>query len=282
MNAFVTNGKKLNKFDVVIETVLYIIALFILFPILNIFLSSFKSPIQLYDFFAWPDFTYFENYKQLFSQVNVPRSFAISVFITVTSVILNVIFTSMAGYVIGRAKSGFFHGLYYYFMLGLIVPATGTMVIKYKMGVDMHLINTMPFLILLYLSGPAYQLMLYVGFMRTIPIELEESASIDGCNLYSMFIKIIFPLLLPATGTVIATTVFWYWNDFNTPLIFYSGGKGTDTLIMGIYKFQLATGGVNMGPVFALIVFSITPIIIVFAWAQKYLLKGLVVGAVKG
>ena len=277
-----SSHKKATKADVVIEVLLWIVGIIVLFPILNVFLSSFKSADQLYDFFAIPSLTYLDNYKQLFSQVNVPRSFMISVLITVSSVFFNVLFTSMAGYVIGRSKKGFFQKLYYYFMLGLIVPTTGTMAIKYKMAVDMHLINTIPFLILLYISGPAYQLMLYVGYIKSIPRELEEAAKIDGCGYFSIFSKVVFPLMRPATGTIIATTLFWYWNDFSTPLIFLSGSKNTDTLIMGIYKFQLTMGGVNMGPVFALVVISTIPAILAFSFAQKHLLNGLVVGSLKG
>lgn len=278
----ITARKKRKKADIIIEIILYIIVAIMLFPILNIFLSSFKTSGQMYDFFSWPNFTYLDNYIQLFKQVNVPRSFCLSVFITVVSVTLNVLFASMAGYVIGRAKRGFFQKIYYYFMLGLIVPAVGTMAIKYRMAVDMHLINTVTFLILLYISGPAYQLMLYVGYINSIPRELEEAARIDGCGFYTTFTKIIFPLMRPATGTVVATTMFWYWNDFSNPLIYLSGRKATDTLIMGIYKFQLVQGGLNMGPVFALIVFATVPAILAFAFAQKSLLEGLVIGSVKG
>lgn len=274
--------RKRKKSDIVIEVILYILMVFMLFPILNMFLSSFKTSEQMYDFFAWPDFGYLDNYIQLFKQVNVPRSFCLSVFITAVSVALNVLFASMAGYVIGRAKKGFFQKIYYYFMLGLIVPAVGTMAIKYQMAVDMHLINTVTFLILLYISGPAYQLMLYVGYVKSIPLELEEAARIDGCGFYTTFTKIVLPLMRPATGTVIATTMFWYWNDFSNPLIYLSGRSETDTLIMGIYKFQLVQGGLNMGPVFALIVISTIPAILAFAFAQKNLLEGVVLGSVKG
>lgn len=279
----IRQNRHVKKSDIFIETVLYIIVLFFLFPIFNIFLSSFKTKIDIYNFFAMPNLTYWENYLELFRKVSVFKSFALTLFITAAAIAINILFSSMAGFVISRAKKGFFKGIYFYFMLGIIVPTQSSMAILYKLGVNLHIINTVFFLIILYVCSPAYQIMLYTGFMKTIPVELEESASIDGCNIYSMFIRIIFPLLLPATGTLIITTVFWYWNDFQTPLIYYSGGGGkTDTLIMGIYRFSVSKGGIDMGPVFALVSVTVAPVIAAFIFGQKYMLNGLVVGAIKG
>jgi raffinose/stachyose/melibiose transport system permease protein len=272
-----------KKLDIFIEAVLYIIVLFFLFPIINIFISSFKTKNDVYNFFVLPDFTYWGNYLELFRKVSVLKGFALTLFITAVAITINILFASMAGFVLGRAKKGFFKSIYFYFMLGLIVPTQSSMAILYKLGVNLHIINTVFFLIILYVCSPAYQIMLYTGFMKTIPIELEESASIDGCNMYSTFIRIIFPLLMPATGTLIITTVFWYWNDFQTPLIYYSGGGGkTDTLIMGIYRFSVSKGGIDMGPVFALVSITVAPVIAAFIFGQKYMLNGLVVGAIKG
>ena len=188
----------------------------------------------------------------------------------------------MAGYAICRSKEKSIRLLFFYFVFGLIIPFQSSMIITYKLGIALHLINTRTFLILQYIAGGcAYAIMLYAGFTKNIPRELEEAASIDGYGAYRTFFKIVFPLLKPATLTLATITVFWYWNDFSGPLI-YLNDKAKSTIMYSIFLFQLDQRSTEVGPVYTLCFLSIIPVFLFFIVAQKYLVEGLVAGAVKG
>jgi len=122
---------------------------------------------------------------------------------------------------------------------------------------------------------------LYSAFTKSIPRELEESAAIDGCGRFRMFWVIIFPLLLPATGTFVITNVFGLWNDFITPQIFLNSPEKM-TLMPQIVQFMFNLQSINLGPVFALGTLAVLPLIVLFMFTQKYMLKGLVIGSIKG
>lgn len=264
-----------------IDVTLYLIALFVLFPFIDLFLTTFKDKFHVYDAFYWPDFTYLRNYIYVFKYVNVPAAFGNTIIICASTLALIVIFGSMAGYMISRSKERFFKLVYGLFAAGLIIPTQTAMIVIYKLGVYIHLINTIPFLVLIYASGSAaFASLIYAGFTKNIPKEMEEAATIDGCGIYKTFFRIIFPLLMPATGTVLVTTIFWFWNDFSGPLI-YLNGK-TQTIIMAIFTFSMQNQATDWGPVFTLCFIASLPIILFFLFTQKYLIKGLVAGAIKG
>ena len=266
---------------IILAVILWFLAILTLLPFIDLFLSTFKDRLHLYEFFYWPDFTYTRNYAEAFTKTNIFASLGNSVLISGLTLLFNVIFGAMAGYMISRAKERFFKLIYVLFVAGLIVPTQTAMMIVYKMGASTHLINTIPFLIMIYVAGGApFATLIYAGFTKNIPREIEESATIDGCGMYGTFSRIIFPLLLPATGTVIVTTVFGYWNDFIGPLI-YLNGK-TETIIMSIFKFSILKRSTDWGPVFALCFIASLPMIILFLFVQKHLLAGLVSGAIKG
>jgi len=144
-------------------------------------------------------------------------------------------------------------------------------------------------LILVYLGGNvAYSSLIYFAFTKSIPLEMEESAVIDGSGRFSTFFHIIFPLLLPATGTIIVTEIFWYWNDIQGPLIYLGAGMGNvpKTLMMMILNFKVAAAGSftyhQWAPISALCLISCLPMVFFFLFTQKYLIRGLVIGAIKG
>jgi raffinose/stachyose/melibiose transport system permease protein len=194
----------------------------------------------------------------------------------------------MSGYIVSRATKGIIKNFYWIFVITMIVPYQSGMVILYNLGVNLRLINTVPYLILIYLGGNvSYSSLIYYAFTKSIPKEMEESAIMDGCSKFTVFYKIIFPLLLPATGTIIATEVFWYWNDMQGPLIYLGAGigKAPKTLMLFINNFRVNIGSYSYqlyAPISALCLLSCIPMIVFFLCTQKYLLKGLVVGAIKG
>ena len=146
----------------------------------------------------------------------------------------------------------------------------------------MHLINTRTLLVILYTAAQIpFATFLYAAFTKGIPRELEESAYMDGYGRFRTFWRIIFPLLLPATGTFVITNVFGIWNDFITPLIFLNDPDKL-TLMPQIVQFMFNNTSIAFGPVFAVSVLAVLPLIVLFLFTQKYMLRGLVVGSVKG
>lgn len=263
------------------------VALVFTAPFIVLVLTTFKDEDHVFDPFAMPDFTRFDNYRVVFASPTFYTALLNTIMICAITLIVAVAVSSMAGYVVSRSKERFFKWMYFVFVFALIIPAQTNMVVFYKMGTSLHMMNTIPFLILIYLSGNvAYTSMIYAGFTKTIPRQLEEAAAIDGCGKLGTFIRIVFPLLMPATATVFVVEVFWYWNDFQGPLIYLSNGK-VPTLMLEIYNFRSYVGTLSYsvtswGPVSAICVVATIPILLFFLFTQKYLIKGLTVGAVKG
>jgi raffinose/stachyose/melibiose transport system permease protein len=267
---------------VLVEVILFLMAAIIMIPLLLLFLTTFKEASQIHNPFSQPDFTNLYNYLRAFERVNVPLAFFNSLVITVATIAINILISSLAGYAISRSKDRFVPKLYFYFVMGMIIPFQASMVVTYKLGASMHLLDTRLFLILQYVAGGcAYAIMIYTGFMKAIPKDLDEAASIDGSGLFHTFFSIIFPLLKPASLTLASITCFWYWNDFAGPLI-YLNGKGKETIQYSLFLFQNDQRSVELGPIYALTFIAIFPMLIFFFFAQKYLVGGLVAGAVKG
>ena len=278
----ITRKRKAGAFGrIALNIFLYLMAVVVLLPFIDLFLTTFKDKFHIYDAFYWPDFSYIRNYQYVFKYVDVAAAFGNTILICAATEGLIVLFGSMAGYMISRSKEKFFKFIYLVFVAGLIIPSQSGMIVIYKIGVFLNMINKIPFLVMIYVSGSAaFASLIYAGFTKGIPKEMEESATIDGCGIYRTFFKIVFPLLTPATGTVMVTTVFWFWNDFFGPLI-YLNGK-TQTIIMSIFNFSMANRATDWGPVFTLCFIASLPVIVFFLFTQKYLIRGLVAGAVKG
>ncbi|MFC5402547.1 carbohydrate ABC transporter permease [Cohnella soli] len=270
-----------------LTAIMFVAALVFVIPFAILIVTSFKEEKDIFDPFTVPDFTRFDNYRMVFASPSFLSSLLTTVGICAVTLLLAIVFSSMAGYVVSRSTERVFKAMYFVFVFSLIIPAQTNMVMLYKMGTAMHLINTVPYLIVLYLSGNvAYTSLIYAGFTKTIPRQLEEAAAIDGCGKFAIFARIIFPLLMPATATVFVVEVFWYWNDFQGPLIYLNNGK-VQTLMLEIYNFKAIIGTstyrmTSWGPVSAICVVATIPILVFFLFTQKHLLKGLAVGAVKG
>lgn len=262
---------------------IYVLAVLWLYPFFLLFTATFRTSKNLFDFMTLPDFLYFENYINVFKRVNIIRPFLMSLILTVSTMAVTIAFASMAGYSLGRSKEKTFSYIYLLFASGLIIPAQSSMIPIYKLGVWTGLIGTIPFMVLIYVSGlAAYAALIYAGFTKNIPKELEEAAIIDGCGPFMVYIRIIFPLLLPATGTILATTTFWVWNDFQGPLIYLNNEKYY-TLVMMTFKFQNQySRTTEWGSVFVFALIVSLPMIVFFLFIQKHTLKGLVIGAIKG
>ena len=277
-----TEGKTTSVSNLAIEIFLFLVAIVILYPIYFLYAGSFKEPRIFYDPFAFPTGFYTDYYRIVFERVDVLSGFMNTLIVLVISLIGIVLIGSLAGYAIARVKTWFFKFLYFFFLSGMIVPLQATMVTIFKMGVSMHLIDTRFFLTLLYMKGSiALTTFVYTGFMKSIPQEIEESAYIDGAGPLQTFFRIVFPLLLPATGTILILYSTSIYNDFFTPLIYLRNADKL-TLMPQIVQFYANKFDMNYGPVFAMSSMAVLPLIIAFIFAQKYMIRGLVSGSLKG
>lgn len=221
----------------------------------------------------------FRNYVQAFIELDFIRSFLNSLLITASSTLLIVVFASMAAWMLVRTKSRFSTFLFFFFAAAMLIPFQSVMLPLINLMGKLGLLNPVG-IVLMYLGfGSSLSIMLYHGFIKSIPVELEEAAIIDGCNMFQVFWHIIFPLLKPITVTVCILNTMWIWNDFLLPqLVINRPGWHTIPLKMfyffGQYskRWDLALAG---------LVIAMTPIILFYFAAQKHIVKGVIQGSIK-
>ncbi len=219
-------------------------------------------------------------YRRALESINFLSSLKNSFVITLTSVAVIIVFGSMAAYAITRRKNRLTKALFFYFLVGFMVPVQTTLIPLFRLISAMNLHNSVFGMIVLYSSWCNFALFMYQGFISGVPLELEQAAMIDGCNLWQMFWRIVFPLLKPITTTIIIFDVMWIWNDFMLPYLFISSSKNF-TLIMEVYKGvgQFAN---NWTVMLCTMVLVLLPIVIFYILMQKHIIAGITSGAVKG
>ena len=234
-----------------------------------------KAPLSL------PEQITFQNFVEAYQSSNMLELYKNSIFITVSSVTLLILLTSMAAYIIARRKGKVYQGLYVFSLAGIMIPPVVTLIPSIKTLSTLHLLYTMPGLLLFY-AGTYFSttIFLYVGFIKTIPASLDESAFMDGANPFTTFFRIIFPLVKPCTATAVIFLGMWIWNDFLNPM-YILGFRGGKTITTGIYNAIGAyTSMWNL--VFANVMLASLPIILLYLSMQKLFMQGLTSGAVKG
>ena len=274
-------GKKSN---IVIYILLVILAVIFLAPIFIILFNSFKGKLYISDApFKLPTaetFVGVQNYIDGLSKTGFLSAFGRSIFITFFSTIVIVLFTSMTGWYITRAKNKVSTALYFIFVFSMIVPFQMVMFTMSKVANMLSLDNPIG-LIVLYLGfGAGLSIFMFSGFVKSIPIDIEEAALIDGCNPIKTFFLIVLPLLKPICITVAILNVMWIWNDYLLPsLVLKSDYK---TIPMAVQYLRGGYGAIDMGAMMAVLVLAIIPIIIFYLTCQKYIIEGVAAGAVKG
>ena len=261
--------------------VLVTVLVFII-PFYFMFVNSIKSKKEANQLsIAWPSEIHFENYIEVLTKSNgqLITAFKNSAILTVCSVALLCLFGAMAGYVIQRRNDSKMKLIQSIIMLGLMIPASILPTIHLLQ--KLHLYKTMLGMILVEVALQLpFTIMLYRGYMASIPVELEESAKIDGCNSWQIFTKIIFPLLKPINATVIILDAVTIFNDFTNPLYFLPGAKNaTVQLTLYNYKGQFAS---SYNLLFADIILITVPMLILFLIFNKKIVAGMVAGSVKG
>ncbi len=270
----------------VIFVVLCIVAVAILYPLLFILNNSFKGKFYISsDPFSLPTgetFAGTTNYVNGLIKTGLLNAIGWSFFITIISVVLLILFTSMTAYYITRVKSVYATVLYYMFVFSMIVPFQMVMFTMTSLADKFHLRSPLGMCVLYLGFGAGLSVFMFSGFIKSIPLEIEEAAMIDGCNPLQTFFGVVFPILKPTAITVAILNAMWIWNDFLLPYLVIGISTKYKTIPVVVQMLVGSNGNKDMGALMAMLVLSIIPIIIFYLTCQKYIIEGVVAGAVKG
>ncbi|NLB89833.1 MAG: carbohydrate ABC transporter permease [Clostridiales bacterium] len=263
------------------ELLLLILAIMILIPFYYMIVNVFKTQQEMAKTpLALPTQLYFDNFKDVFKRIRFGTALKNTTLITFFSIILVIVLGSMSGYAVARRKHWIYKGIMLYFLLGFMVPVQTTMIPLFLLMQKMKLINTIPGVIVLMSGGCTFAFFLYQGFVSTVPMDLEESARIDGASVLRVFVSIIFPLLQPVTVTLTIFHIMGTWNDFVTPFLFLSSRENTTLMLemrQGVGEFST-----DWPMILSTMTVVISPLVIFYLFAQRYIIDGLVSGALKG
>lgn len=273
--------KKNQKIWMVIKEVLFwILSLIVIVPFLIVVFNAFKTkPEAINMALTLPKEWHFENFKTVWDQGEILHALWNSLLISTISVAVTVLASSMCAYVISRNRTRTNRFIYTYFAMGLMVPVSLVSIVKVLRIVGLY--NTLPGAILVFIALiMPLSVFLYYGFITGVPQELDEAAVIDGAGAFRIFTQIIFPLLKPATMTVIMINFLNVWNDFQIPL-YTLPDPDKAVIVQKVYNFY-GTYTASWNLVSVTIIFAILPILVVYIFGQKYIISGMVAGSVKG
>ena len=275
---------KERTFNTVFFFLLLLLAVLFVFPVFIVLLNSFKLKFSIATApFVFPNGTTFsklENYVTGINSTGFLSAIGWSLFITVFSVAIIIVFTSMTAWYIIRVKSKGTKILYYALVFSMIVPFQMVMFTMSKIANTLSLDNPIG-IIFIYLGfGAGLSVFMFSGFIKTVPKTIEEAATIDGCNTLEVFWLVVFPILKPTAITVAILNTMWIWNDYLLPYLVI--GKDYKTIPIAVQYLKGGYGSVDMGAMMAMLVLSIIPVVVFYLFGQKYIIKGVAAGAVKG
>ena len=257
-----------------------------LYPVLLILINSLKDELAIstatvFERPTQATFAGLHNYAYGITQLNFLQSVGYSATITITSVVLILLCCSMCGWYITRVSSMISKAMYLLCVFSMVVPFQMVMFTLSKTADTLRL-NTPFNICVIYLGfGAGLAVFMFTGFMKSVPIAIEEAAMIDGCNPLQIFFKIVFPILKPTMISTAILETMWVWNDYLLPTLVLDIKKYR-TIPMAIQYFRGSYGRVEMGPMMACIMITVLPIIVMYLVCQKYIIDGVIAGAVKG
>ena len=267
-------------------TILLILGLItVIFPLYMAVVIAFKQPSEMTNsitgILSLPKSWSLANFSEAMRVTDFWHSLLNSILITVVTVVLSILIHSLLGYAIGRnkGKSKFYNFAYLYVVSGMFVPFAILMIPLVKQTAQMGIANVVGVIILYVVFYMPMNLLLYAGYLKNIPVALEEAAWVDGASTWTTYWKIIFPIMSPMHATVAVLTALGTWNDVMTPLVIMSG-SGMNTLPLAQLTFQTQFG-TNYNLAFASYLLALLPILIFYLFCQKQILNGVVNGAVK-
>ncbi|NOU77159.1 ABC transporter permease subunit [Paenibacillus sp. LMG 31458] len=262
------------------EAGVWIITIIFLIPLFLVLINAFKTPAEA-DLMnlRLPVHFQFGNFWTVIEKGHMIRAFRNSMIISLGSVLLTNVASAMGAYILSRRRTKANRALYFYFIIGLIAPLN--MIPTIKVMQLLHVMNTFQGIILLYsaLMIP-FTVFLYYGFISSVPRDLDESAVIDGCGPWQLFFRILFPLLIPVSITALLINFMNAWNDFVIPL-YVLNKTAYNPMTLAVYNFY-GTYISSWNLVCASIVLTTLPIIIAYVIGQRYIISGMMSGAVKG
>ncbi|MDR1536665.1 MAG: carbohydrate ABC transporter permease [Clostridiales bacterium] len=276
--------KSKKAFEIASVLLMSLLSLIFTAPMLIVLMNSFKGRFYISDMpFSPPTaetFSGIENYAGGIAKTGFISAFGYSMFITLFSVAAIILFTSMTAWYISRVKSAASNILYYAFVFSMIVPFQMVMFTMSKVANVLRLDNPLG-IIFIYLGfGSGLSVFMFSGFVKAIPLEIEEAATIDGCTPIEAFFQVVFPVLRPTAVTIAILNAMWIWNDYLLPNLVI--GNRYKTIPIAVQYLRGGYGSRDMGAMMAMLVLAILPIIIFYLSCQKHIIKGVLSGAVKG
>ncbi len=276
-------GKKYTKW--IIFAVLLIVAALIIFPILVVLMNSFKANLFISSTGAFvppneQSFVGIQNYTNGIDRINFFSAFGYSLWITVASVIFILLLTSMLAWYITRVHGKVTSIIYYLLTFSMIVPFQMVMFPMSKFANMIHIDNPVGIIILYVGFGCGMSTFMFSGFIKSIPIALEEAAMIDGATPVRTFFSVVMPMLKSTAITIAILETMWVWNDYLMPYLVI--GTEYRTIPVAVQYLRGGYGSVDMGAMMAMLVLAMIPVIVFYLFCQKYIIKGVLAGAVKG
>ena len=275
-----------KRSNIILTIVLVLGCITVLFPLYMAVIIAFKSPSEMTNDVAgalsFPSSWSLDNFKEAMKVTNFWHTLGNSVLITGITIVLSLVIHSMTGYAVGRsmARKKGFKFVYFYIVSGMFVPFAILMMPLVKETSIMGLDNRIGVILLYVVFYMPMNVMLYSGYLKNVPVALEEAADIDGASAWKTYWTIIFPMMKPMHATVAVLTALGTWNDVMTPLVIMSGSEGT-TLPLAQLNFQTQFG-TNYNLAFASYLLALIPILIFYILCQKQIIGGIANGAVKG
>ena len=277
--------QKILIFSITKSIILWIIVIVMIYPLIWMILSSLRPEVEIFNSAVRSGKYTFENYRKGWAGptgVSFSRYYLNSIVMVAFMILGNLVSCSLTGYALSRLK---FTGskLFFAIMLGtMMLPQHVVLIPRYIIFTKLGWINTfLPMVVPKWLATDGFFIFLMIQFMRTIPRDFDESASIDGCSSYKVFSHIVLPLCKPAIITTVIFSFIWGWNDFLTQLLYLSR-PDMMTVTLGLRLFVDSTAQSNWGALFAMSVLSLVPVFTIFITCQRYLVEGVMASGVKG
>ena len=278
-------GTRKAKHGWLLTIIFTIISLAYLYPIALVFINSFKKKAYISKFpFKIPTdkmFVGLENYTRGIEKTGLIQAFGWSLFITIGSVAVIILCCSMCAWYISRVHTKVTKAIYVMCLFAMVVPFQMEMYTLSKIANMLKLGNPWGIIIIYLGFGAGLSVFMFTGFMKSIPLEIEEAAMIDGCTPIQTFFKIVLPITKPTCVTITILQAMWIWNDYLLPSLVLDARK-YKTVPMAVQYLKGGYGSVDMGAMMGTLVLAIVPIIVFYLFCQKYIIEGVVAGAVKG
>ncbi len=278
-------GVRKAKHGWILTVIFAIISLLYIYPIVLVFINSFKKKAYISkEPFSLPTdkmFVGLENYIRGIEQTDLIKAFGWSVFITVFSVAAIILFCSMCAWYISRVNTKVTKTIYILCLFAMVVPFQMEMYTLSKISNMLHMGNPWGIIVIYLGFGAGLSVFMFTGFMKSIPLEIEEAAMIDGCTPLQTYFRVVMPISKPTCVTVAILQAMWIWNDYLLPSLVLDQRK-YKTVPMAVQYLKGGYGSVDMGAMMGTLVLAIVPIIIFYLFCQKYIIEGVVAGAVKG